>query len=82
MEELDVRLRLHGEVGLQLRTLGEERDVPVEYINLLPLLAYEGDAAPDGEPADDGTASYGGQHRHHGEFRFLCKGFYKHILSF
>ena len=35
MEELDVRLGLHREIGLQLRALGEERDVAVQYVYLV-----------------------------------------------
>ena len=44
----------------------------VQYVDLLPFFCHERDAAPDGEPADEGAATYRGQHRHQGEFRFLC----------
>lgn len=37
---------------------GEERDVAVQYVYLLPFLVYEGDAAPYGEAADDGASAY------------------------
>ena len=41
VEELDVRLRLHDEVCLQFRALGQERYVAVEDVYLLPFLVYE-----------------------------------------
>ena len=82
VEKLDVRLRLHGEVSFQLCAFRKERDITVKDIDLLPLPVDQRDAAPDGEPADDGATGYGYEHRHHGESCLLCKGFYKHILSF
>ena len=72
MEELDMRLGFHREVRFQLGTLCQEGNVTVQYVNLLPFFCHERDAAPDGEPADEGAATYRGQHRHQGEFRFLC----------
>ena len=73
MKELDVRLGLHREVGLQLRPFCEERDVAVQYVYLVPFLVHQGNAAPYGETADDGATAYGGQHRYHGEPCFLCQ---------
>ena len=82
VEKLNVRLRLHGEVGFQLCAFRKERNITVKDIYLLPLSVDQRDAAPDGEPADDGATGYGCEDRHHGESCLLCKGFYKHILSF
>ena len=72
MEELDMRLGFHREVCFQPGTLCQEGNIAVQYVDLLPFFRHEGDAAPDGEPADEGAATYRGQHRHQGEFRFLC----------
>ena len=72
MEELDMCLGFHREVRFQLGTLCQEGNVTVQYVNLLPFFCHERDAAPDGEPADEGAATYRGQHRYQGEFRFLC----------
>ena len=72
MEELDMGLGFHREVRFQLGTLCKEGNVTVQYVNLLAFFRHERDAAPDGEPADEGAATYRGQHRHQGEFRLLC----------
>ena len=50
VEQLYVRLGLHGEVGFQPCTLGKKRNVSVKYINLLPFLVDKGNAAPDRKP--------------------------------
>ena len=60
MEELDMRLGFHREVRFQLGTLCQEGNVTVQYVNLLPFFCHERDAAPDGEPADEGAATYRG----------------------
>lgn len=58
VEQLYVRLGLHCEVGFQPCTLGKKRDVPVKYINLLPFLIDQGNAAPDCKGTDDGASYY------------------------
>jgi hypothetical protein len=81
VEQLYVRLGLHGEVGFQPCTLGKKRNVSVKYINLLPFLIDQRNAAPDRKGTDDGAASDYRKYRHHGQSGFLCKGFNKHIVK-
>lgn len=81
VEQLYVRLGLHGEVGFQPCTLGKKRNVSVKYINLLPFLVDKGNTAPDCKGTDDGAASDYRKYRHHSQSGFLCKGFNKHIVK-
>ena len=78
VEELDMRFRLHDEIGFKSGTLGKERYVAVKNIYLLALLGHERHATPHGEPADGGATYYGCHYRHHCEPCFLFKGFYQH----
>ena len=73
VEELDMRLRLHDEVGFELRALGKERYVTVENVYLLPFLVDKRNAPPDCEAAYQDTARDGRQDRHEREPRFLFK---------
>ncbi len=46
VEELDMRFRLHDEIGFKSGTLGKERYVAVKNIYLLALLGHERHATP------------------------------------
>lgn len=71
MEELDMCLRLHREVGFQLRTFRQEWDVTVKDVYLFPFFGHKRDTTPEGEPANDHTTAYRRDDRHHGELGLL-----------
>jgi len=71
VEELDMRLRFHREVGLQLCAFSQERDVAVEDVYLLTLLANDGEATSEGEAAECDRACERGKDGEHGEARLL-----------
>lgn len=73
VEKLDMSLRFHNEVGLQLSTFREEGYVAVEDVYLLTLLADKRHAPPYGESAYQDTARDGRHDRHKREPRFLFK---------
>jgi len=71
VEELDMRLRFHGEIRLQLCAFRQEGYVAVEDVYLLTLLADEGKATPEGEAAERDRANERGKDGEHSEARLL-----------
>lgn len=71
VEELDVRLGFHNEVGLLLTALSKEGYVTIKYIDLTAFFTYESGTLIDCEDTDGCTADNGKDNRCQGEPCFL-----------